>query len=125
MLKDYYASKVLVRGGSELLRTKWGLNPGGDGSNDLELDRDKLLDGYARLIAGAGNRWGKVWTRILDEKGRIAISKAKEDDAPFAGVRKGDFVVRVVPGESDDTYHYVLRADAKGHWRVVLEATDY
>ncbi|MCI0637945.1 MAG: hypothetical protein L0Y72_23780 [Gemmataceae bacterium] len=124
-LRDCYAPKVLVKGGSELLREKWGLNPDGDPQKDLELDRDKLLEGYMKLIAKAGDRWSTVWSRILKEEGRITFSNAKEANAPFGGVKKGDLVVTVVPGDSDDRFVYVLRADAKGQWWVVVEGADY
>jgi hypothetical protein len=124
-LKEYYAPKVLVKAGSELLRVQWGLNPDGDPKKDLELDRDKLLSGYRSLIAKAGNKWTEAWARVLKEESRITFSKAKEADAPFGGVKKGDLLVKVVPGKSDDTFYYVLRPDAKGQWWVVVEGADY
>lgn len=125
-LKGFYAPKVLVKGGSELLKAQWGLNPGGDRSKDLEVERDKLLEGYAKLFAQVGNKWSDVWARILkEEAGRVTFSKAMKDDEPFGGVKKDDVVVRVSTGVGDDTFHYVLRADAQGQWWIVVESADY
>ena len=87
-MQTFYAPKVTLKAGSELLKTRWALSPKADRKQDLTIERDKLLAGYERLIGGAGReRWISVFGKI-DAK-QITTVAAKEKDKPFAGVFSG------------------------------------
>ena len=120
-LKDFYASKVIVKAGSELLKPRWGL-PGTDGRDkDTLVAGDDLVAGYERLIAGMGrDKWKGIFAKFT--KDRVGVSVAARANMLVKGVRKGDVVVDVA---IDEKWAYVLRKSADGVWRVVIERTDY
>src|SRR5262245_13575104 len=64
---EFYAPKVLVLGGSELLKPMWGVADG-DPRKDTEIDRGKLVEGYAKLKAKVGAKWVAVWAGITKDK---------------------------------------------------------
>jgi hypothetical protein len=123
-LRTYYASKVTLKAGSELLKSRWQLDPKADRKQDLIAGRDKLLAGYERLIGRAGReRWSAVFGRIDAEQ--IIVVSAKDKDKPFTCVQPDDMLLTVATGPGDDKLVFVLRHDNKGRWQVVAEATDY
>jgi hypothetical protein len=123
-MKTFYAPKVTLKAGSELLKSRWALSPKADRKKDLTIERDKLLAGYERLIGGVGHeRWSSVFGKIDAKQITTAVAKGK--DKPFTGVLSGDTVLTVATGPGDDRLVFVLRQDKRKHWQVVAEATDY
>ena len=123
-LSDFYASRVVLKAGSELLKPEWQLVPAGRRDQDQSVERDALLKGYRRLFDKAGkDRWTSVFAKIRPDK--IAILKAAKADEFLRGVRAGVVLLKVATGPGDDALIYVLRAGDDGRWRVTLEATDY
>ena len=122
--KEFYAPKVLLKAGSELLKPQWEIPGGGDHSKDLLVERGQLIAGYRRMIEKIGrDKWTGIFSKIDARK--IGFSVCEKPDRPFSGVRKGDLVMKVATGPGDDALRFVLRPDDKGRWRVVAEATDY
>ena len=123
-MRTFYAPKVTLKAGSELLKSRWALSPKADRKKDLTIERDKLLAGYERLIGGVGHeRWSSVFGKIDAKQITTAVGKGK--DKPFTGVLSGDTVLTVATGPGDDRLVFVLRQDKRKHWQVVAEATDY
>ncbi|MBT4867606.1 MAG: hypothetical protein HON53_21095 [Planctomycetaceae bacterium] len=123
-MKEFYAEKVTLKAGSELLKPRWALSPKADRKKDLAIERDKLLAGYERLIGGAGReRWRGAFGKIDAKKITTAVAKGK--DKPLIGVLSGDTVLTVATGPGDDRLVFVLRQDKLKRWQVVAEATDY
>lgn len=123
-LKTFYAPKIVLKAGSELLKPRWGLTKQADRSKDLLVDRDDLLRGYGRMINGIGKeKWSQVFARI--KKDKIHVSTAGKNDQPFAGIKLGDTILKVATGPGDDTLCFILRKDKDGKLRVHLESTDY
>ena len=121
--QTFYAPKVTLKAGSELLKSRWALDPKADRKQHLTLERDELLTGYEKLIGGAGREWwNAVFGRIAAEQ--ITTVAAEELDKPFTGVRPNDTVLKVAAGPGDDRMVFVLRPDQNGRWQVVAEATD-
>ena len=119
-IKPFYAPKILLKAGSELLKPRWGVAD--DRSKDALVDRDDLLGGYTKMIDEIGReKWTGIFSKIGDDK--IQVSTADKDDA--TGIKKGDTVLRVATGPGDDTLLFVLRNNAAGVLLVHLEATDY
>ncbi|MDG1895712.1 MAG: hypothetical protein P8J37_12470 [Fuerstiella sp.] len=107
-----------------MLKPRWALDPDADRQKDLTVEREKLLVGYERLIAGAGReRWKALFSRIDAEQ--ITSVAAKEKDNPFTCVQPGDTLLTVATGPGDDKLVFVLRRDNNGLWQVVAEAIDY
>lgn len=122
--KEFYAPKVLLKAGSELLKPQWEIPGAADRSKDLLLERDHLIAGYRRMIEKIGrDRWTGIFSKIDARK--IGFSVCEKADRPFSGVRRGDLVMKVATGPGDDAVRFVLRPDNKGRWLVVAEATDY
>ena len=123
-LRTFYAPRVTVKAGSELLKPRWELDPKADRKHDLTVERGKLLTGYERLISSAGReKWSKVFGGIAAE--RITTVSVMDDDKPFPGGRAGDILLTVATGPSDDTLIFLLRSNESKQWQVVAEATDY
>ena len=123
-MQTFYAPKVTLKAGSELLKPRWALNLKADRKTDLTIERDELLAGYERLIGGTGReRWSSVFGKIDAKQITTAVAKGK--DKPFTGVLSGDTVLTVATGPGDDRLVFVLRQDKRKHWQVVAEATDY
>ena len=123
-LNSFYAPKVVLKAGSELLKQRWGLSKDADRSKGLLVSREDLLRGYDRMIDSIGKeKWSQVFTRI--EMDKIHVSAAGKDDQPVAGVKRGDTILKVATGPGDDTLHFILRRDKDGKLLVHLEATDY
>jgi hypothetical protein len=125
LLAEFYAPTVVVIGGSELLKPKWGVVEDGDPKQDAEVSRDKLIAGYARIIAKAGDRWAQAWKGVVEDQKKVTVTKATVADAPFKGVRAGDYILKIVPGQSDDWIGFILREDKDKRWVVVIEGADY
>ena len=120
-LKDFYAPKVILKAGSELLKPSWGLPGTGGRNKDALVARDDLASGYERLVAGIGReKWKGIFASF--RKDRVAVSVATRADELVKGVRKGDVVVDVA---IDEKWAYVLRKSSDGVWRVVIERSDY
>jgi hypothetical protein len=123
-LKAFYAPKVVLKAGSELLKQRWGISKEADRSKDLLVSRDDLLGGYGRMINEIGKeKWSQLLTRI--EKENIHVSTSGKDDQPFAGVKRGDTILKVATGPGDDALHFILRREKDGKLLVHFEATDY
>lgn len=122
-MQEFYAPKVVLKKGSELLKKQWGLKGGGERDKDLSLEREELIAGYQRMMQKIGKeRWSKLFGEIDAEK--INFTFAKQSDRR-TGVRKGDLTMKVSTGPGDDALSFFLRRDDKGRWLVVAEATDY
>lgn len=122
--KGFYAPKVLLKAGSELLKPQWGIPGAGDRGKDLRLERDLLIAGYRRMIETIGkDKWTGIFSKI--EADKISFTVCEKADRPFSGVRRGDLVMKVATGPGDDALLFVLRRGDKGRWLVVAEATDY
>lgn len=120
-VKDFYAPQVVLKAGSELLKPQWKLK-GANRLRDLQLSREELLQGYQRMIEAIGKeKWSRVMGQIKDDQ--IKPSIAAKDDAPFAGIKRGDIVLRVAPENSE--FYFVFRKDGAGKLLVHLESTDY
>ena len=124
-MQKFYAEKVMLKAGSELLKKQWGVPGAGDRSKDLLVDQDDLIAGYQRMIAKIGkDKWTKLFADIGPEK--LSITPAKAADWPFSGVLKGDLIVKVATGRGGDALWFVLRSSPRqAHWLVVAEVTDY
>lgn len=122
--KEFYAPKVLLKAGSELLKPQWEIPGAADRGKDLLVERGQLIAGYRRMIERIGkDKWIGIFSKIDARK--ISFTVCEKADRPFAGVRKGDLVMKVATGPGDDALRFVLRPDDKGRWLVVAEATDY
>ncbi len=123
-MKKFYAQRVTMLPGCELLKKEWGINPGGNRGISLEIDRDKLLDAYDRMIGRLGSgKWIKALGNIGKDK--ITFTAIVREDQVLKGLRKGDVLLRVKTGPGDDTLGFVLRRAADKKWAVAMEATDY
>ena len=123
-MQAFYAPKVLLKAGSELLKPQWELAEDVDRSKDLLVDRDRLLRGYSAMIDKIGkDAWTRVFGRIPKESVRVAT--ADRDDHPLAGVQRGDTILKIATGTGDDVLLFVFRKDSGGNLYVHLEATDY
>lgn len=68
--------------------------------------------------------WSAAFARIENEK--IKVSTADKDDQPFAGVKRGDTILRVIAGgRAEALLYFILRRENDGMLFVHLEATDY
>jgi len=123
-MQDCYAPEVTLLAGSELLKKEWGVNPDGERGRNLVLKKEALLTGYKALVAKVGaEKWKGVFSKVGGDK--ISFVVAEKDGQAFAGVKKGDAVMKVATGPRDDALSFVLRPNDKGAWSVVMEATDY
>jgi len=119
--KRFYAERITLKAGSELLKPRWGI--ASDRGKDAVLPRDKLMAGYARMIGEFGrDKWRRAFSKIGE--GSLAATVVAEPDRPFPGTRKGDRLLAVVTGVGDDKLLYVFRRQGT-EWRIVLEVTDY
>lgn len=122
-MKDFYAEKVLVMRGSELLKPEWGLPGGGQRDKDLLVARDDLVAGYGRMFEKFGReRWAGIFTKI--PPGKLLVEPLDMKDAP-PGASKGAISLTVFTGPGDDRLLFVLDRNADGRWQVVAEAADY
>jgi len=113
-----------LKAGSELLKPQWGLGEDVDRSRDLVVSREDLLRGYAMMIESIGREsWSQIFARI--EKDKIDVSTASKEDQPFAGIKRGDRILKVVTGPGDDTLRFIFREDKDGRLLIHIEATDY
>lgn len=120
----FYAPKVLLKAGSELLKREWGVNPEGDRDKDLLLDRDRLLEGYRRMIEKVtAAKWSRVFSKIQPDA--ISITAVQTADRPLTGARQGDLLLKVVIGKGGDALMFLFRCNDQGQWQVVAEQTDY
>jgi hypothetical protein len=123
-LKDFYAKEVTLRPGSELLKQDWGIKGAGDRSKALTVPRDELIAGYQRMIEKIGrDKWVKIFAKVPAERVVVTSTVAAAESAAL-GTQAGDLVLKVRPGEKDDTFSYVLRK-GNGSWQVVAELADY
>lgn len=53
-LKTFYASRIVLKAGSELLKPKYAITKDADRSKDLLVSRGDLLQAYGRMIDGVG-----------------------------------------------------------------------
>ena len=96
-MKTYYASKVLLKAGSELLKKEWGLK-GADRSKDLLVGRDELIHGYERLIGKVGReKWAAIFGKVSEDS--LTTEIAVQANTPFEGIRKGDLIFKVMEDE--------------------------
>ncbi|MGY8769941.1 MAG: hypothetical protein ACKVH8_16105 [Pirellulales bacterium] len=123
-LKKYYAEKVILKAGSELLKSRWELSPKADRLVDLSIDRDLLLSGYQKLIDAAGQeRWTNLTSSIKLEK--IRVSSVTKDGMPFEGAKQHDVMLSINAGPGDDRLIYLFRKSEENRWLLVVESTDY
>jgi hypothetical protein len=121
-MKDFYAEKVVLLPGSELLKPRWELPGKPDRDKGLLIARDELLAGY-RMIARLGKeKWSKVFKQVPAEKIRV---EELEIDLSAPGDGQGSLVLEVLTGPGDDKLIFMLDKDDEGHWRIVAEQTDY
>jgi hypothetical protein len=123
-MRAFYAPKVLLKAGSELLKPQWKLAEDADRSKDMLVDRDRLLAGYEAMIKRIGKDvWTQAFGRIPPEN--VVVVTADGDDNPLAGVQRGDTVLKVGTGAGDDVIVFVFRKDSDGRLLVHLEDSDY
>ena len=116
-LKKFYADKVILRAGSELLKDTYGLNPSGDRTKDLSVDRDAVISGYKIMIESVGtDRWNAELEKIKPDELQIA-EKANKAGWPDD---KGDLLTLKV-----DALIFAFAKDEDGNWRIVAELSDY
>lgn len=118
-LTRYYAKKVRLRRGSELLGTRFGISPHGR-RKAVVVSRDKLIEAYKKLTNGVTRRWTKHLSRVKPDK--FTFIRTKE--APMGG-RPGDLFVMVATGPGDDSVFYVWREGKDGKWWLVEEQADW
>ena len=122
-MKDFYAEKVLVLAGSELLKPEWGLPGGGRRDENLLVARDDLAAGYGRMFARIGRqRWADVFTAIPADKLRVEPLDMKN---PPPGLSRDAIGLTVFTGPGDDRLLFILDKNPDGRWHVVAEAADY
>ncbi len=124
-MQAFYAPKVLLKAGSEMLKPQWGVVPGtGDRGQDLLVERGRLMAGYRRMIEQIGkDKWTGIFSQIDARK--ISFVVCEKADQLLSGVRRGDLVMKVATGPGDDALLFVLRPDQQGRWLIVAEATDH
>jgi len=121
-LKSFYARKVTLRAGSELLKRAHGLTEQGR-RKDLAVSRDRLIAAYKKLIDRVGKeKWKKVLARVKEDK--ITYLLATKRVRPMS-TREGDVLVKVVTGPGDDAMFYIWRKGADGKWWLTEEQTDW
>lgn len=121
-MKSYYAPKVTLKAGSELLKKRWGSM--GDRSKDAVVERAKLIDGYKSMIADIGRqRWSEGLSAIpVTSPSAIKFAVADKPGTLFPEVQKGDLIMKV---GGDEGLIFVLRKNKKEEWLIVIERTDY
>ena len=120
-MKAFYAEKVAVKAGSELLKKEYALDENADRGKDLTVDREKLIAAYARMIGQDRKDWTDALGRF-----RTQFVAATQEGNPFNPVRSGDLVLMASdPGGRDDKVVFVFRQNEKGQWLVVAERADY
>ena len=115
-LEAFWAPRVELRAGSELLAARWGAS--GNRSVDEDVPRAELARRYRLLIADVGR---ERWTAEL---GPAASRERLEIEAAGEGAAR-EIVLRVSSREREEDLEWVLRGDAEGRWLVVSERADY
>jgi hypothetical protein len=114
-LEKHYADEVLLKAGSELLKSQWGINPSGERDKDRKVPRADLMKGYKALIAKVGvEKWQGIFGAIKKDKISTKVLKNKH------------VLLTVKTGPGDDYLEFEMAPDKAGkRLRVVSEYTDY
>lgn len=118
-----YAPRVLIKGGSELLKSDYGLNVTGDRKQDLEFDRDQVVKAYQVLFDRIGKAiWVERGKKLRDC--RMSFITQVDNNKLFEQFRcqPSDLLVQVHTSPND--LYFAVRQDMTGQWWVVAEAFD-
>jgi len=118
-----YAPRVRLKGGSELLKSDYGLNVTGDRKQDLEFDREQVVKAYRVLFDRIGKAvWVERGKKLRDC--RMTFITQVDDSKLFEqfGCQPTDLLVQV--HTSPDDLYFAIRQDMTGQWWVVAEAFD-
>lgn len=127
-MQVFYAEKVTLKAGSELLKKQWEIPGAGDRGKDLLVDREDLIAAYRRMIEKLGkDRWTAIFSKIDLERVEFRFAKTADGESGDgeSGVEKGDLTMTVFTGPGDDALFFFFRHSEKEGWQVVAEATDY
>ncbi|MBL9122081.1 MAG: hypothetical protein JNG90_00505 [Planctomycetaceae bacterium] len=118
-----YAPRVMLKAGSELLKSDYGLNVTGDRKQDLEFDREQVIKAYRLLFERIGKSvWIERGKRLRDC--RMTFVTQMDNPPLFEQFRcqPADLLVQV--HTSPDDLYFAIRQDTAGHWWVVAECFD-
>lgn len=118
-----YAPRVTLKGGSELLKSDYGLNVSGERKQDLDFDRDQIVKAYDAMFQRTGKaKWAEHGKRLRDS--RMTFITSADNNKLFELFRcQGSDLLVQVHTEPNELF-FSIRQDAAGKWWVVAEAFD-
>lgn len=119
----YYAPRVTLKAGSELLKPEYTINQSGERGKDLTVDRKTVLRGYRVMFGRVGR---EKWVESAKKLRNVQLSfiAASDNNKYFAMFQASPGELLVQIHTEPEPLFFLLQQNEKHHWQVVAEAFD-
>jgi hypothetical protein len=119
----YYAPRVTLKAGSELLKSEYTINDSGDRGKDVTVDRKVVIRGYRVMFARVGKeKWIESSRKLRNVQ--MSFISAADNNKYFAMFKASPGELLVQIHTQPEPLFFLLQQDGARNWQVVAEAFD-